>query len=69
MALFMYATISIFNIIDKDWEPYTLYLSSIFSIPFLLFGYIYYRMMKKVDENPFSWFYIIIYYYNLKINY
>lgn len=54
MALFMYATISIFNIIDKDWEPYTLYLSSIFSFPFLLFAYIYYRMMKKVDENPFS---------------
>ncbi|CAD8098408.1 unnamed protein product [Paramecium primaurelia] len=53
MALFMYATISIFKIIDQQWEPYTLYLSSLFSILFIIFGMIYYRKMNYIANNPF----------------
>lgn len=53
MALFMYATISIFKIIDKEWDPYTLYLSSLFSILFIIFGMIYYRKMNYIANNPF----------------
>ncbi|CAD8076525.1 unnamed protein product [Paramecium primaurelia] len=51
MGLFMYDTISIFKIIQKQWQPLSLYLSAIFILPYITFWMIYNKKMNQIADN------------------
>ncbi|CAD8112507.1 unnamed protein product [Paramecium sonneborni] len=51
MGLFMYDTISIFKIIQKQWQPLALYLSALFILPYIICWIIYNKMINQLVKK------------------